>query len=121
MPFDPEPYARGLRERNARERALIARRASEAREEASRLASEIAARDSDVRAVYLFGSLAAGEPARIGFDIDLALDGGDLYRALEVAERSRFDVDVISIDRVSQEMRDVIESGGKVLFRRDAR
>lgn len=118
MPFDPERYAAGLRRENEREASAIRESARRARDEAQRLAADIAARDPAVRAVYLFGSLASGEPRHLNFDIDLALDGGDVYAAEEVAESSPFEVDVVSLARLPDETRRRIRESGEVIFRR---
>lgn len=118
MPFDPERYAAGLREANRREHAQIAVRAGHAREEAARLARSIADTDPTVQAVYLFGSLAEGEPRRLDFDIDLAIDGGDVYAAEAATEQSTFSVDVVALDRVPEHVRERIEHHGRLLYRR---
>lgn len=118
MPCDPERYAAGLREANRREEARIAERSRRAREEAVRLARDIADADPSVRAVYLFGSLAADEPRRLGFDIDLAIDGGDVYAAEAVTEHSAFSVDVVSLDRIPPHVRERVEEHGRLLYRR---
>ena len=99
MPFDPE-------------------RAAAAREEAARLAARIARADPAVRAVYLFGSLAAGTPRSVRFDIDLAIDGGDVYAAEAVAEESAFACDVVSLERLPDHVQTRIRSTGTVLFER---
>mgnify|MGYP006303884897 CR=1 FL=1 len=118
MPSDPERYAAGLREANRREEARISERSKRAREEAARLARAIADADPSVRAVYLFGSLAEGEPRRLEFDIDLALEGGDVYAALAVTEQSAFSVDVVALDRVPAHVRERVEQHGQALYRR---
>lgn len=93
------------------EEALIAERARQALEEAKRLALAIRAADQDVLGVILFGSLAEG-PRRIDFDIDLALEGGDLYRALDVVEDSPFDVDLVSLEHLGDHVRARIAAKG---------
>jgi predicted nucleotidyltransferase len=121
MPFDPERYAAGLRRENEREAAAIRDSAQHARAEARRLATEIGSADAEVRTVYLFGSLAWGEPRHLDFDIDLALEGGDVYTAEEVAESCPFEVDVVSLERLPQETRNRIRESGVVLYRRGGR
>lgn len=117
-PFDPERYAAGLREANRREYARIAGKAARAREEAGRLAAAIAEVDPKVNRVFLFGSLIGGGPRHLDFDIDLAIDGGDVYAAEAVAEGSPFAVDVVALRRLPQHVREQIEREGQVLFRR---
>ncbi len=123
MSFDPEPYAAGLRELNERERRRIAGRAARARDVAKRIATRIGESDSSVRTVYLFGSLAAGEPRRLDFDIDLAIEGGDVYAAEAVAEaatggESAVACDIVSLERLPEHVRDRIHASGIVLYRR---
>ena len=97
MSFDPSPFVEGIRRANAAEAEKIRERAFLAKEEALRLAAAIHERDSAVRSIFLFGSLAHGQPKRLDFDIDLALEGGDLYRALDITEGSAFRVDLVDL------------------------
>ncbi|NBB91239.1 MAG: hypothetical protein GVY23_08555 [Spirochaetes bacterium] len=121
MPFDPERYAAGLRRENEREAAAIRESVRRARAETHRLAAEIGAADAGVRVVYLFGSLASGEPRHLNFDIDLSLDGGDVYAAEEITESSPFEVDVVSLARLPEETRTRIRESGEALFTRGGR
>jgi predicted nucleotidyltransferase len=115
MRFDPRPYAEHYRAENQVELRAIRERASEALTEAHRLAECILREDSGVRAVILFGSLAEGGPRRKDFDIDLALDGSDIYEALDSVEDSGFDVDVVLVDRLPMHVRARINARGIVL------
>ncbi len=118
MTFDPSPYIAGHRAANEAERKAIRERASLAIEEAKSLSERILANDPEVEAVILFGSLAQGEPGRLSFDIDLALVGGDLYRAEEIAEGSPFEVDLVRLDRLPEHFRARINETGIELARR---
>jgi len=113
--FDPAPYADGLRKLNEIEHRRIRDRVQLAHAEASRLAEAIKAADPQVRAVYLFGSLAEGEPTNLNFDIDLALDGGDVYMAMDIASDSTFDVDLVDLHRLPSHIRDRILQKGEGL------
>lgn len=115
MKFDPRPFAEHYRTENEVELRAIRERASAALSEARDLAGRILKDDPGVRAVILFGSLAEEGPRRMEFDIDLALDGGDLSRALETVENSAFDVDVVRLDRLPAHVRDRITTKGIVL------
>lgn len=115
MSFDPSPYIDYYRARNARERARTRKRAEAARAEAGRLAAAIASDDPSVRAVILFGSLAEGEPSHEGFDIDLAIVGGDVLRAMALTEESTFRVDLVDLDRVPDGVRSRILERGMVM------
>jgi predicted nucleotidyltransferase len=108
MNFDPVPYALGLRKLNELERQEIKKRTALAKTEANRLAAAIKAADQKIRAVYLFGSLAEGEPKHLDFDIDLALDGGDVYLAMDATTESTFDVDVVDLARLPIQIRETI-------------
>jgi predicted nucleotidyltransferase len=115
MSFDPERYAAGLRRCNDRERARIEGRRLEALAEASRLAAALRSSDPTIGRVILFGSVAKGQPSREDFDIDLALDGGDLYAALDITEASRFKVDLVSLALLPEGMRKSVLDQGRVL------
>ncbi len=119
MSFDPAPFVRHYRKANALELRLIRARSRKAKKEALRLAGRIMAADAGVRRVLLYGSLAEEGPRRIGFDIDIALDGGDLFRALDAVDDSPFEVDIAILDRVPPHVRSRIEARGIVLAKRD--
>lgn len=114
--FDPEPYARGIRDLNERERRAIVERAALARAEAERLALGIGRADPGVRSVRLFGSLAGGQPKRLDFDIDLALEGGDVYAAMDAVADSAFKVDLVQLELLPEGARRAVVAGGVVLF-----
>ena len=120
MPFDPAPYARGIRRRNSLEKERIDKRAQQARVEAGNLADQISKGDDAVQRIYLFGSLAENGPANEDFDIDLAIEGGDLYLALNITDESSFDLDIVDIDRLPEHVRKRVLSRGKVLFQRQS-
>jgi predicted nucleotidyltransferase len=115
MKFDPRPFAAHYRASNEAELQAIRTRADAARIEAQRLALAIHKADPHVRAVLLFGSLAEGGPRRLDFDIDLALDGGDVYKALDLTESSPFDVDVVRLDLLPEHLRARIRARGVIL------
>lgn len=109
MTFDAKSYAHGIKRLNQKEAEQIRVRVQAARVEAGRLAMAIknaATTDPGRQArIYLFGSLAEGEPARIDFDIDLALEGCDVYAAMDLAATSLFEVDLVDMDRLPASMR----------------
>jgi predicted nucleotidyltransferase len=118
MRFDLRPYVEHYRRENEKERLAISTRVATAMVEARRMAEEILAADPEARAVILFGSLAEGGPRRIDFDIDLALDGGDSYKAMDITESSAFKVDVVELDHLPEHVRVRIRARGKVLAER---
>lgn len=119
MPFDPERYASGLRRRNETERRRLLEKAEEARREAERLANKIGEQDAEITRIYLFGSLLAEAPRSSSFDIDLALDGGDVYKAMDVTEHSSFSVDLVDLDRLPEHVRSRILETGRILYERE--
>lgn len=110
--FDPEPYAKGIRELNRAEQALLLSRLENARSEATRLSHLIRKADPTVRSVMLFGSVASGNPKTPDFDIDLALEGGDIYSAMDITDTSPFKIDLVSLDHLPPAVRDgILEKG----------
>ena len=85
-----------IKDANAREAALVARRLQSAKAEALALARRLAA-DPQVRRVLFFGSSATGRNFRLDSDIDLAVEGGDILSHRAATERSAFSVDVVDI------------------------
>jgi predicted nucleotidyltransferase len=118
MKFDPGPFVDRTRAQNEEERKAIRARADAALQEARGLAARILRNDPEVRSVILFGSLAEGGPKRPDFDIDLALEGGDPYKAMDVTEDCAFDVDVAVLDRLPPHVRNRIGAKGIVLASR---
>lgn len=112
MIIDPLPYAARIKVENEAERQAILARRGKALEEAARLALLIRERDPEVRSVILFGSLAEGTPSHIDFDIDLALDGGDAYKAMDTTEESTFSVDVVELRLLPAHVRERVLSLG---------
>jgi predicted nucleotidyltransferase len=104
LSFDPRPFAAGLQRLNALELERIRARARLALEEAQRLAVSIQKSDGSVHSIFLFGSLATGGPRRLDFDIDIALEGGDIYRALDIVAESPFRVDLVDLSLVPEEL-----------------
>jgi hypothetical protein len=64
-------------------------------------------------------SLTSGEPHHPDFDIDLALDGGDVYAAEEIAASCPFEVDVVSLALLPEETRRRIRERGEVMYARE--
>lgn len=104
------------RARLAASRERTARRLEEARQEASRIASRLVEADSDVRRIVLFGSVASGRVSNEDFDIDLAVDGGNILTLIGVAEESDFSVDIVDLGNVSDSFREVVSKRGIVLY-----
>lgn len=118
MKFDPTPYAEGIRRLNAKEQREIDKRAGLAVSEAKRVAKLIGDSDVDIACIYLFGSLAEGKPKKLQFDIDLAFQGGNVYRAVEIAEESDFKIDVVQLDRLPKHIRERVKTRGRVIYER---
>jgi predicted nucleotidyltransferase len=93
-----------------------AERVSEAKEEAARLARSFAEEDPTLRRAVLFGSVAHGRVSGPNFDIDLGIEGGDIFRYIAIAEKSSFTVDVVDLQNVSGEFRRLILSEAVTLY-----
>jgi predicted nucleotidyltransferase len=104
-----------VKDENAREEALVARRLQSAKAEALALARRLAA-DPQVRRVLFFGSAATGRDFRLDSDIDLAVEGGDILFHRATTERSAFSVDVVDIPALPVPLRKAIEMEGEILF-----
>ena len=104
IPFDPTPYARGIKEQNEAEARRIEERLAHAREEATRLIERMQ-REAGCTEVVLFGSVADRSVRTLHFDIDLAVIGGDLSQAEAIAEESSFAVDVVDYARCPPHVR----------------
>ena len=113
--FDPKPYARRILIENEAVMKKIRVRQKEAVAEAERLGKAIMAADPSVRRVILFGSLAAGMPKNLHFDIDLAIDGGDPHRAMTITSDSSFKVDIVELESLAEHFRKLVLERGRVL------
>ncbi len=119
MEFDPRPYADRIREENRAYDAEVTRKRVEAMEEARRLAAAFAEADADLRRVVLFGSLLPGRDYRLGSDIDLAVEGGDIGAFLSIAESSRFEVDVVELSSLRAGVAERVSREGTTLYEKD--
>ncbi len=115
--FNAESYAPVWKSRNKKEQQRIEQLTGEALEEAERLAG-LFAEKAGVEEVILFGSLAEGTVKRDRFDIDLAIRGGDWFRAREAAETSRFAVDVVEYEKLPKHLQRRIDDKGKMLVKK---
>jgi len=100
------------------EQERTAQRAVDARRIATELAQHIGSQDPTVKCIYLFGSLNTDIPRNPDFDIDLALDGGDVLRAMELAEESAFPVDIVRLQQLPPHVVRKVTSDGTALYRR---
>ncbi|MEX2442207.1 MAG: nucleotidyltransferase domain-containing protein [Alkalispirochaeta sp.] len=115
-PFDPEPFAAGIRHANAREQQRTRHRAASARQTAQELANRISTEVPGVQRIYLFGSLLDDIPRNSDFDIDIAVDGGDVYAAMAICETSPYAVDVVDMRRVRAAVAARINQTGQLLY-----
>jgi predicted nucleotidyltransferase len=115
MEFDPEPFAKAMRQRNEAEKLAMAEKREQAVAEARRLAVLIKAKVAGVEKVILFGSVAENSVRSVDFDIDLALLGGDVYLAEDVAADSSFRIDIADFNRLPDHLRSRILERGIVL------
>jgi predicted nucleotidyltransferase len=115
MDFDPRPYIDHYRAENDAELREIRERAASAIAEGRRIAQRIRRADPDVRDVILFGSLVENGPRRKDFEIDLAISGGDVFKAMEAAEDSPFEIDIVCLERLPAHIRDRVRKSGVAL------
>ena len=106
--FDPELYARGLREANRREQQQIEQRLQDARTEAERLIT-LLKNSANCSDACLFGSVADGSARRLDFDIDIAVWGGDILAAQEIADDSIFKVDIVQYEHAPEHLQHRID------------
>jgi len=74
------------------------------------------ARDPGLKRALLFGSAATGRGYRSDSDIDLAIEGGDLFACMAAAETSSFRVDVVELWRLPPGIRARVEEEGIILY-----
>ncbi|TVR55284.1 MAG: nucleotidyltransferase domain-containing protein [Spirochaetaceae bacterium] len=116
--FDPHRYAAGIRRTNEDERRAIEKRAAAARQEAARLADLIGC-EARADRVILFGSLAENTVRSSDFDIDLAIDGGEIDRAADLVERSPYPVDLVEYHLLPAHVKQRVNESGVVLYERE--
>lgn len=105
--------------RNTEAEERRTRRLERAREEAPRLAAELARIDPSVREVWLFGSVATGRTGRERFDIDLAIRGGDVISLYARMPDSEFEVDLVDLDSVSERFRELVMRRGERIYAKE--
>lgn len=112
MTFDPAPYIAWHRQENARLKQAIEERMVRARLEADRLTDQLFSLQPGLKAVYLFGSAALGVTVNPNFDIDLALEGGDVYQALDLVSDSEFDIDLVQLNNLPEHFQKRVKENG---------
>lgn len=73
-----------------------------------------------MKRVVRFGSVSSGRVRTLGFDIDLAVEGGDLLQAWRIADESSYAVDVVDLDHVIPGFHSAVEKQGEVRYERKA-
>jgi len=110
-----ERYREGLRAREARRHALLAKRLHALREAAS-AAAKVLKRDFGATRVVLFGSTAHGQGVHERSDIDLAVTGvstRDFWMAAAAAERAAgFELDLVDLSFAKPSLREHVEQTG---------
>jgi hypothetical protein len=113
---DIESIAGRINEENRGEDERAAARRIAAQAEAARIAAALRSGDPAIRRVWGFGSVfEASRRFRMDSDIDLAIEGGDLYRAVSVVGNSSFKVDVIDITDSSDSFAQLVREQGTIL------
>jgi predicted nucleotidyltransferase len=103
---------------NRKERAENEKKRKEAYKEAVRLTAQFAEIDKELKKVILFGSTLG--PGRYGSesDIDLAVEGGDFFGFMRIAEESSFKVDVVDLQDLPERFKTLIDRSSEILFNR---
>jgi predicted nucleotidyltransferase len=114
--FDIEAAARRINIENRKEDERTAARRKAAQAEARRMAAEFRALDATIRKVWCFGStFDMSRPYRMDSDIDIAVEGGDIFRLVPIAEASIFAVDLVDISGADDEFARLIRKHGTLL------
>ena len=113
--FDAESYASFWQNQNEAEKMRIEERIREALDEASRIAACLI-HEAEVEKVVLFGSLAESSVKDEQFDIDLAVWGGNWFRAQEIGEKSSFNVDIVEYENLPPHLKKRIDTRGRFLM-----
>ncbi len=116
---DVKVVAARIRRLNAAERRRIAARKDRARQKAHEVASHLAQADLAVVTVWGFGStFEADRPYRMDSDVDIAVEGGNLYALMRHADKYEIPVDLVDTQEVSETMAVAIRKRGTVLYSR---
>lgn len=114
--IDAKDAARRLSFLNARERAALDARRTQAQAAGLRLAERILKEIPGTRAVLGFGSTwELWRNYRKTSDIDLAMEGGDLLAAMALVEGNAIPVDVLELSSCPPRMADFIRANGTLL------
>ncbi len=109
-------YARRARAATRkREQAIVQRRVA-AMEQIETLVQRFKGVDPHLRAIVLFGSLAAGAPDNPNFDIDLAVDSDKYWELLGIALDQPIPVDLVDLPRTARHIRSRLEAEGRWLY-----
>jgi predicted nucleotidyltransferase len=98
-----------------REQAIDQRRVA-AMEQIEMLVQRFKEEDPHLRAIVLFGSLAAGTPVNPNFDIDLAVDSDKYWELLGIALDQPIPVDLVDLQRAARHIQSRIEAEGRWLY-----
>ncbi|MCF6334141.1 MAG: nucleotidyltransferase domain-containing protein [Spirochaetales bacterium] len=114
--IDVSAYANRLNRENDKYDKEMARRRREAKDEAERIASLLRSQDPEITQIWGFGSVFEdSRPFSENSDIDLALEGGNYFKAFKIVERSSFKIDLIDITDKDDSFASLIRKHGKPL------
>jgi hypothetical protein len=113
---DPSDAARRMRAENAREAEILKSRRERAREIGKDLARKLSEGYPEIGRVWGFGSVfETWRDYRMGSDIDLAVESGDVLALMRVTEDAEFPVDVVDLSDCEPSFADFIRSQGTIL------
>jgi len=109
-------YANRLLNENEKYDREMTRRRLAAKKEASRIAVLLKAKDPKIKHIWGYGSVFENSrPFSANSDIDLAIEGGDYFKAFKIVERSSFKIDLIDITGTYDRFASNIRRHGKNL------
>lgn len=115
--FDIDKLSNRIKAENAAYDAAMKTRLKEARKEGERIAAKIWAEVPGVKRILGFGSVfEEGRSFSEISDIDLAIEGGDYFKAFKMAEDSVFRVDLVDLTGRESAFLKLIKDRGIVLF-----
>jgi predicted nucleotidyltransferase len=109
-------FARRARAASRKREQVIDQRRVAAIEQIETLVQRFKDNDPHLRAIVLFGSLAAGTPDNPNFDIDLAVDSDKYWELLGIVLDQPIPVDLVDLPRAPRHIRRRIEAEGRWLY-----
>ena len=113
-------YAKRLIQNNNLYDLAMLHRREEAKAEAERLAAYLLSKIPEITRIWGFGSVFdRNRPFSHNSDIDIAIEGGDYFKAYKIVEKSSFKVDLIDITGRKDKFASLIrEHGSRIIVKK---